>query len=148
MNVTCVRRCQKGERGSSIVEFAIAATALLMLMFAIIDFGRALYTYHLVASGARAGSRYAIVRGTSCMVSGCPATATQIQDYVRGLAPAIDPNALTVNTTWPTSSGCNGSATPGCPVSVQVSYTFAFIAPLMPQFTLPMTSTSTMVISQ
>lgn len=131
------------------VEFAIAATALLMLLFAIIDFGRALYTYHLVASAARSGSRYAIVRGNSCTVAGCPATDPQIRAYVRGLAPAIDPSVLQVQTTWPPSGACPGNTpNPGCPVSVHVSYSFSFITPLLPQFQMPMTSTSTMIISQ
>ena len=63
------------ERGSALVEFAIASTVALTLIFGIVDFGRGLYTYHLVSNAARAGSRYAIVRGSACTVAGCPATS-------------------------------------------------------------------------
>ncbi|MDQ6942275.1 MAG: pilus assembly protein [Candidatus Eremiobacteraeota bacterium] len=138
------------ERGSALVEFAVASTVALTMIFGIIDFGRGLYTYHLVANAARAGSRYAIVRGSACTVTGCPATTDQIQTYVRGLAPGVDPNSLAAVTTWPGGSTCIGAATngPGCKVTVTVTYPFRFIVPLLPGFTMSMSSASTMVISQ
>ncbi len=139
-----------GERGSALVEFAIASTVTLMMIFGIIDYGRGLYTYHLVSNAARAGSRYAIVRGSACTVAGCPATSDQIQTFVRGLAPGVDPAQLTVTTSWPgNAAGCAGGANdPGCPVTVTVAYPFKFLVRLMPSFTMQMTSASTMVISQ
>lgn len=138
------------QRGSALVEFAIASTLALTLIFGIVDFGRALYTYHLVSNGARAGSRYAMVRGSACTVAGCPATSDQIQTYVRGLAPGIDPNSLTVATSWPGGTGCFGGTSngPGCSVTVSVTYPFKFLVSLMPSFTMSMASSSTMTISQ
>lgn len=137
-----------GERGSALVEFAIASTVALTMIFGIIDFGRGLYTYHLVANAARAGSRYAIVHGSACTVSGCPATSAEIQTYVRGLAPGIDPNSLTVTTTWPGAANCAvGKNDPGCPVTVTVTYPFTFIVSILPRFTMSMTSSSTMIVS-
>ncbi len=138
-----------GERGSALVEFAIASTVTLTLIFGMVDYGRALYTDHLVSYGARAGSRYAIVRGSACAVAGCPATSASVQTYVRGLAPGIDPTQLTVTTTWPGGGGCAAGANdPGCPVTVTATYPFKFLVRLMPSFTMQMTSSSTMVISQ
>ena len=136
------------ERGSALVEFAIASSVALTMIFGIVDFGRGLYTYHLVSNAARAGSRYAIVRGSACTVSGCPASSTDVQTYVRGLAPGIDPNSLAVATTWP--GGCIGANVngPGCLVTVTVTYPFRFIVPLLPRFTMSMSSASTMIISQ
>ena len=55
------------QRGSSMVEFVIAAMLLMLFVFGIIDFGRALYTYHAVSDAARLGSRFAIVRGSKCI---------------------------------------------------------------------------------
>jgi Flp pilus assembly protein TadG len=138
------------ERGNALVEFALVSTAALSLMFGIVDFGRALYTYHLVANGARSGTRYAMVRGSSCAVAGCPATADAIQTYVRGLAPGVNPAALTVTTTWSSGAGCNDPANqgPGCVVAVQTSYPFTFMVPLLPHFTMTMSSTSQIVIAQ
>jgi Flp pilus assembly protein TadG len=139
----------RGERGSALVEFAVAATATLTLTLGIIDCGRALYTYHLVSNGARLATRYAIVRGSNCSVAGCPATSTSIQTYVRSVSPGISQSQLTVVTSYPTvGSACTGSATAGCPVRIQVSYPFKFIVSLLPSFTMNMTSASQMVISQ
>jgi Flp pilus assembly protein TadG len=139
-----------GERGSALVEFAIASTVALTMIFGIIDFGRGLYTYHLVANAARAGSRFAIVRGNTCAVAGCPVTSAQVQTYVRGLAPGIDPNSLTVTATWPGGADCVGvvNNNPGCPVVVTVTYPFKFMVALLPGFTMSMTSVSQMSISQ
>ena len=138
------------ERGSALVEFAIASTVALTMVFGIIDFGRGLYTYHLVANAARAGSRWAIVRGNTCTAPGCPATSAQVQTYVRGLAPGIDPNSLTVVTTWPGGATCVGGivSNPGCPVVVTVTYPFKFIVSLLPGFTMSMSSASQMSIAQ
>ncbi|MFN2459636.1 MAG: TadE/TadG family type IV pilus assembly protein [Candidatus Velthaea sp.] len=139
-----------GERGSALVEFGIASTIVLTLIFGIVDFGRALYTYHLVSNAARLGSRYAIVHGSDCTATDCPADATAIQTFVRTQAPGIDPNALTVTTTWSNTAGCRGApfTSAGCLVAVQVSYPFTFLVPLLPSFTLAMNSTSQMIISQ
>jgi hypothetical protein len=49
------------ERGSTLVEFSIAATVFLMVMFAVIEFGRALWTHNALADAARRGARYAVV---------------------------------------------------------------------------------------
>ncbi len=139
------------ERGSSLAEFAIVLTASLTLITGIIDCGRALYTYHLIANAARLGSRYAIVRGAACTVAGCPATQTSIQTYVRGLAPELNQASITVTTTWSTTSSCTSvpANTAGCLVAVQVVYPFRFAAvPLLPNFAMSMTSTSKMVMSQ
>jgi Flp pilus assembly protein TadG len=140
----------EAERGSAMVEFAIASTVALTLIFGIIDFGRALYTYHLVSNAARLGSRYAMVRGSACTAPGCPADASQIQTYVRSLSPGIEPSVLAVTTTWSSAYGCVSAANHDqhCLVTVQVTYPFSFIVPLMPNFTLPMTSASVMAISQ
>jgi hypothetical protein len=69
---------------------------------------------------------------------------------VRGLAPGIDPNSLTVATTWPGNGGtcAAGANNPGCPVTVTVTYPFRFLVRLLPSFTMSMSSASTMVISQ
>ncbi len=56
-------RCAKtrsGEFGSTLVEFAIGATVFLTAMFAVIEFGRALWTHNALADAARRAARYAV----------------------------------------------------------------------------------------
>jgi Flp pilus assembly protein TadG len=150
-----VKRRNK-ERGASLPETAIVMAVLLALIFGIIDFGRALYTYSFVAQAARQGARWAIVRGSQCtQLDHCPAQAgtTDIQPFVRGLNEgATDPNSLTATLSFPPSSGCSVSAAggnaQGCVAQVTVNYPFKFMLPFLPGATINMSSTSKMVISQ
>ncbi len=146
-----------GQRGSTMVETALVMAVLLALIFGIVDFGRALYTYSFVTTVAREGARWAMVRGSqSCsnsngLLGNCNATMAQIQSYVQSLGEgATSPASMTVTPTWP---GCtvtaNGAVNaPGCVVSVNVKYNFKFAAPLVSSVTIPFSSTSQMVISQ
>lgn len=48
------------QRGATLVEFAIGATVFLTAMFAVLEFGRALWTHNALSDAARRGARYAI----------------------------------------------------------------------------------------
>ena len=52
------------ERGATLVEFSIAATVFLMVMFAVIEFGRALWVHNALADAARRGARYAVLHSS------------------------------------------------------------------------------------
>lgn len=148
----------RGERGSSLVEFAFSAPLFLLLLFAVVDFGRGLFDYNLVANGARLGTRYAIVRGATCTPqSTCTATQSSIASYVTSVSPGVTPTDLTVSVAWSNTVICPltsatgatvypGGNGPGCTVSVTVSYPFKFAALAYSPVTLK--STSTMTISQ
>jgi Flp pilus assembly protein TadG len=56
-------------RGQSLVEFALILPMMLVVMFMITEFGRALYTYNVLASAARAGARAAVVSGSGSAVA-------------------------------------------------------------------------------
>src|SRR5580698_3244317 len=154
---------RNGVKGSSIVEFAMSVIVVLILIFGIINFALALYAYQFVTYAARAGARYAIVRGSSCTrLDNCNATPDQIQTYIRTLnPPGIDPALITMNTTnsfvWPdtapaATAGCTRVGgvfnSPGCPVQVQVQYSFPSILPFLKNGIIPLTETSQMQISQ
>jgi Flp pilus assembly protein TadG len=134
----------KCERGSALVEFAAVFTVLFTFLFAIMDLSRAFYSYHFVADAAREGTRYAMVRGSTCTswTTACPAAASDIQTYLKSVPAGINPASLTVTTTWTPDNN------PGSVVQVQVQYSFKPIFPLIPKTALLMTSTSQMVISQ
>ncbi|GEM_PF-1194494 len=149
------------ERGTALVEFAIVSAASLMLVLGIIDFSRALYSYHMVSELARQGARHAIVSGAaSC------ASPNALQSWVSAQAPLAGSGSLTVTTTCSDSTTCSSSTSTGCEnannctatsapydsagciVAVKVDYDFHFLVPLVSMLSLPMSSTSTMVISQ
>ena len=141
------------ERGSTTLESAVMISVLLVMLFGVIGFGNALYTYHFVSNTAREATRWASVRGHSC-TGGCEASSGDVNTYVQSLSTGIglDPTKVTTTTTWVAPPGnlaiCTSpSNSPGCVVQVQVQYSFQFLFPLLPSgFT--MQSTSQMVISQ
>ena len=91
---------RKQDAGTAFFEIAVAATAILILIFGIIDVGRALFAYDWVSDAARQATRFAMVRGTSCsgLSGGCPATGDDVRAYVNTLATGIDKSHVTVST--------------------------------------------------
>jgi Flp pilus assembly protein TadG len=156
-----VGRATRDERGYVLAEFALATVVLTTLVFGIIDFGRALYTYHLVANAARIGARYAAVR-SSCTTPCTPTTTAGVLTAVNNLSPGLNASTTAcpptsgkgcVATTWSAPSyGVNGNCTtspytaPGCLVTVTVMYAYKFFIPGLPAPT--MSSSSQMIVSQ
>jgi Flp pilus assembly protein TadG len=144
---------RRGERGGTLPETVIVMSVLLAVMFGIIDFGRALYTYSFVTNAARQGARWAIVRGSKCtLLDHCPAAkgSTDIQPYVQGLSEgAMTANNISASLSFPSCpSGvvsANGNS-PGCVAEVTVQYPFKFMLPFLPAG-IQLSSTSEMVIS-
>ncbi|ABV36977.1 conserved hypothetical protein [Shewanella sediminis HAW-EB3] len=78
------------QRGVYAVEFAIVAGVFLMLLFAIIEVGRLMYTYNVLHEASRRAARIAVV---------CQVTDTDIKNM--GLFNGIDliPNLTPANLT-------------------------------------------------
>ncbi|HZP23173.1 MAG TPA: TadE family protein [Terriglobales bacterium] len=147
------------EEGSALTEFALAAATVLLVVFLIVDAGRALYAYDWISDAARHATRFAMVRGTMCdplLASYCAvasqprgAQSADITTYVDSLATAIDTSQVTV------SSHCFASGTvagnppcaPNAWVQVKVSYNFQFLSPLFP-LSWTMHSTSERAVQQ
>jgi len=55
------RQDKKREQGASLLEFAIAATVFLTVLFAVVEFGRALWAHNALSDAARRGARYAVL---------------------------------------------------------------------------------------
>jgi Flp pilus assembly protein TadG len=130
------------ERGSTLVEFAIGVTVFLTSMFAVVEFGRALWTHNALSDAARRGARYATLHSAgdinqvkNVVVYGDPAGGSQ----------PLVPNLSTSNVTVNYSNFALNKGT----VSVSItSYQFQFILPLvsssitMPNYTTTMTGES------
>ena len=116
---------RKGERGAALVEFAIAATVFLTAMFAILEFGRALWVHNALTDAVRRGARYAVIHRASdidsvknVVVYGDPAGGTQ---------PVVE-NLTTANVTVTYTNFSLNSGT----VSVSITnYQFQFVLPFM-----------------
>ena len=56
-----IKTCRDNERGATLVEFAIGVTIFATAMFAVLEFGRALWTHNALTDAARRGARYAVL---------------------------------------------------------------------------------------
>jgi TadE-like protein len=100
------------DRGAVAVEFALVLPLLLLLIFGIIDFGRALNAQITLTQAAREGARLEAL-GQSNVVTRTQAAAT-------GLSPVT----VTIVDSCPTGAG------PGADAVVQTSYSYSFITPV------------------
>ena len=57
-----IRRANKysDQEGATLVEFAIGASVFLLALFALLEFGRVLWTHNALADAARRAARYAV----------------------------------------------------------------------------------------
>jgi Flp pilus assembly protein TadG len=60
-----LKKCKDNERGSTLVEFAIGVTVFATAMFAVLEFGRALWVHNALTDAARRGARYATMHKDS-----------------------------------------------------------------------------------
>lgn len=136
-------------RGQTYAEFLMVVLPMLLLLFGIISFAMTVYTYNFLSNAARDAVRYAIVHGSK---SASPATADDIQNFVRNEAKGLQASGISVSTCWNPQAppnqcpGPSGNNLPGKVVSVQVSYS---VHPFYPfaNVTLPLSSSAQMVIS-
>jgi Flp pilus assembly protein TadG len=116
---------RNGERGASLVEFSIAATVFLISLFAIVEFGRALWTHNALADAARRGARYA-----ACHAQADIADVKNVVVYgdpAGGGTPVV-PNLTTTNV----QVDYNGFTLDGGTVQVKITeYQFQFVVPII-----------------
>ena len=127
-------------RGAVLVEFALTWTIFfLVTVVGVMDFGRGIWAYNLMAHVAQEATRYAMVRGSDSL---SPATEADIESFVEAQTFFLGTDGVTVTTTWTPDNG------PGGIVEVQVQHNFS---PLLGTFlgeTIGISSTAQTVISQ
>jgi Flp pilus assembly protein TadG len=125
------QRRSRRSRGQALAEFALALPILLLLFFAILDLGRAVYAVHTISNAARTGARVAIVDqslSTDCALIPLPARCAAANQAV-GLG-------ITAGEVQVTLSGTDGSGScvpkkVGCGVTVTVNYLFTAATPII-----------------
>lgn len=115
-----IGRLRKTEAGQALVEFTLILPIFLLLLFAIVDFGRGFYTWLLVTNAAREGARVAAVQSDSATIN------TRIYDSFCDNYPSscgLNPSKLSITKT--NVQGARGSA-----VEIDLSYNFQFATPI------------------
>jgi len=134
-----LRRLRREEHGVALVEFALVAPLLLVILFAMLDFGRT-FNYWIDATHlANEGARWAVVNKN-------PASSGSLQDYIQQQADTDElrnggsssvPSALEVCISFP-----GGSSAVGNPVQVTASVTYNWLPFLSEQALGGLTSTT------
>ena len=78
-----MKNSSRNQRGQDLIEFAIILPVLAILVFGIIDLGRAAYYFSALQNAAREGARYAIVN---------PDNTTGVVNRVKNRAIGINPS--------------------------------------------------------
>jgi Flp pilus assembly protein TadG len=134
-----LRRVRREEHGVALVEFALVAPLLLVILFAMLDFGRT-FNYWIDATHlANEGARWAVVNKN-------PASSGTLQQYIQQQADTDElrnggsssvPSALQVCISFP-----GGSSAVGNPVQVTASVTYNWLPFLSDQALGGLTSTT------
>lgn len=140
-------------RGQTLVEFALVFPLFILLVFAVLDMGRAILAYNTVASAARNGARVAIVNQTSTgtipvVPSACDTTSGQAWAVgcavysTRGTL-AIDTSNASIIFRNATDTGPCSVMKSGCLAEVTVTAPFRALTPGISQLIGPITFSST-----
>lgn len=135
MSVTpkLLARLVREERAVSLTEFALVAPLLFIVIFATIDFGRAINYWNAETQMAAQGARIAAVNGGNSYTGPCvypnTQTASDLADYIQCQA---DTNELRCGSSSVTKASVQISlpgsgGTPGQPIRVAVSTQFNWI---------------------
>ncbi len=113
-----LRRFLWDRRGTSAVEFGLAAPILIVATLGTVDFGRAMWTSTTLKQVASEAGRYAAIRGAE---KPSPATESDVVNYAKTKAAGLNADELIVTVTWSPNN------TSGSRVTVTVSYDFDFV---------------------
>lgn len=135
-----IKNFKQDDRGAALVEYAIGATIFIMAVFAVLEFGRAVWAHNALTDAARRGARYAVLHMPTggedtniknLVVYGNTAGGTQ------PLLPGLSTANVQVSRTTDFSVN-SGTAT----VSI-TGYEFEFVLPMLPKkITMPSYSTT------
>lgn len=125
----CIRfftqRILREKRGTAVVEFAIIFPVLAMLVFGVIDFGRAFFLRNNLVSAVREGARFGATLSSPCISASTTAIQSRVQTYVSAFG------GSTVTAVVTTPGNCSPTAGVVTDVVVQISaYPFTPVTPV------------------
>ncbi len=112
-------RKRKTEQGAAMVELALSLSLLMLIVFGIIEFGRAVYTKNTLNNAARVGARYAALARPFLPMTTAISQIKALVPNQPGLAIVFTSSGATI--TSPPSSGF--------PILVTVTLPFQTVVP-------------------
>jgi Flp pilus assembly protein TadG len=131
---------RRRSRGQALVEFALILLPLVVILFGVLDFGRAIYAYNTLSNAARAGVRVAIVNqnaaGTGCAggTLGTPPSTTQVSAHDCAVQAAVAVGPVTVTVLYFDPKDDTSACSPvqvGCLAEVTAKTNFVPVTPII-----------------
>jgi len=94
---------RRGQRSQALIEFALVSPVLLLLLFGIVDIGRAVFYYDTVSHAAREGARVA-VRASNPLPTDADVLAAVASQIIGAPVSAPCPNGPVTNAVPPDNS--------------------------------------------
>jgi Flp pilus assembly protein TadG len=113
------RPCRRNRRGAAAVEFAVVAPVFFLMVFGMIEFGRAIMVKQVVTNASREGARLAVLDSPSPTASTVVST---VKNYMQNAGVSATAATVTINPSEPTTAGY------GQPVTVTVQIPFSSVS--------------------
>ena len=118
----------RDESGGSLIEFAIIAPLLFVILFGIIEFGILLYDKAMITNASREGARAGIVFDTALRnddhTVNAAAVMTKVSEVITGYC---SDNLISFGSGSDLTVGVSVGGEAGQPLSVTVNYPFQFL---------------------
>ena len=108
-------RCRRNRQGAAAVEFAVVAPVFFLMVFGMIEIGRAVMVQQVLTNASREGARIAVLDSPTPTHNTVVSTVTS---YLQNGGVPAGSATITMNPTEPTSAGYGQSVT----VTVQVPF--------------------------
>ncbi|MCZ6587000.1 MAG: pilus assembly protein [Alphaproteobacteria bacterium] len=112
------RRLRADRRGAMAIEFGFALPVLILITAGLFDVSLLLWSSSTIKNAAAEGARFAVVNGGA---SPTPASAADIETFIRTQAVGVPATALNVDVTWQPNNQS------GSRVTVALAYTHNFL---------------------
>jgi Flp pilus assembly protein TadG len=124
--VTSLRLLLRRQNGDAIIETAAVLPAFTLLLFGVFQFSLGLTRYLGAAYAIRAAARYASVRSNTSLA---PASATDVQNFVKASPFVPSVAGTTIAVTYITTSGGGSTNVVGSGVYLTINYPQAISMP-------------------
>lgn len=129
-------------RGQAMVEFALVLPLFLLVIFAVLDLGRAIYDYSTITNAAREAARFGII---------APSPTASVQAKVQQFAGPLGIATADITVSCLTADGTNlcANAQAGDEITVAVTYPYTPLVQAITTFTGPtltLATSATMVV--
>lgn len=101
------------DKGASLVEFAVVAPLLFLLLFGVIEFGRAIATHTAVTTAAREAARFATTVGTGDEAIPPYADCDAIRAAAFDKTPLLDTSQTDIDLSYDNGEDCAGAVASG-----------------------------------